>query len=39
MTRQEQLEYIKDILLSELNYRVSIGGTYVPPFVYIPVLI
>ena len=25
MTRQEQLEYIKDILLSELNYRVSIG--------------
>lgn len=25
MTRQEQLEDIKAILLSELNYRVSIG--------------
>lgn len=25
MTRQEQLKDIKEILLSELNYRVSIG--------------
>lgn len=25
MTRQEQLEDIKEILLSELSYRVSIG--------------